>query len=110
MVAAACTERGENTSAQYIAQLRSGERTAPRLPLVEALADTFGVPVAYFCSDATGRLTADLLPLLVAMADPRIRSAVNSLDNIGTFLDALADPEIRAAVVQMSEERRIARK
>lgn len=105
LVAAACTERGETTSAQYIAQLRAGERTSPRLPLVEALADVFGVPVAYFCNDPAGRLTADLLPLLVAMSDPGVRAAINSGEDLGQLLTALGDPEIREAVKRMRAER-----
>lgn len=104
LVAAACTERGETTSAQYIAQLRAGERTAPRLPLVEALADVFAVPVAYFCNDPAGRMTSDLLPLLVALNEPGIREVINSED-FGQLLRALGDPEIRQVVKRMSAER-----
>lgn len=99
-VAEACGERGEPTSAQHLAQLRAGERTNPRLPLIEALADIFGVPVTYFFSDNLGHLTADLLPLLLAMVDPGVRAALTDPE-LPTTLKALSDPELRGELARL---------
>jgi transcriptional regulator with XRE-family HTH domain len=101
-VAEACGERGEPTSPQHLAQLRAGERTNPRLPLIEALADIFGVPVTYFFSDNLGHLTADLLPLLLAMVDPGVRAALTDPELPAT-LKLLSDPAVRAELAALAQ-------
>ena len=92
-VADECVARGQQVTKAYILHLKSGQRTEPRLTLVEALADVFRVPVAYFTADYAGRMTSDLLPLLVAMADPRARVLLTR-DDLGDVLAALAAPEL----------------
>lgn len=92
-VADECTARGQAVTKQYILHLKSGVRTEPRLNLVEALADVFRVPVSYFTADYAGRMTSDLLPLLVAMSDPRVRMLLTR-DDLPEVLEALASPEL----------------
>jgi transcriptional regulator with XRE-family HTH domain len=92
-VADECTARGQAVTKQYILHLKSGVRTEPRLNLVEALADVFRVPVSYFTADYTGRMTSDLLPLLVAMSDPRVRTLLTR-DDLPDVLEVLASPEL----------------
>lgn len=92
-VADECVARGQQVTKAYILHLKSGQRTEPRLTLVEALADVFRVPVAYFTADYAGRMTSDLLPLLVAMADPRARVLLTR-DDVGEVLAALIAPEL----------------
>lgn len=92
-VADECVARGQQVTKAYILHLKSGQRTEPRLTLVEALADVFRVPVAYFTADYAGRMTSDLLPLLVAMSDPRARELLTR-DDLGDVLAALTAPEL----------------
>lgn len=94
-VADECVARGQQVTKQYILHLKSGVRTEPRLNLVEALADVFGVPVAYFTADYAGRMTSDLLPVLVAMSEPRVR-AVLTREDAAEVLAALTDPALNA--------------
>ena len=92
-VAEECTARGVQTTRQYLAFLMTGQRDEPRLSLVEALADVFGVPAAYFTADYLGRVASDLLPLLAAMHDPNTRALITRPDLPETAA-ALADPEV----------------
>lgn len=96
-VADECTARGQAVTKQYILHLKSGVRTEPRLNLVEALGDVFRVPVSYFTADYAGRMTSDLLPILVAMSDPRVR-ALLTRDDLADVLGALADAELGALI------------
>ena len=68
------TSRGHDVSRQYLGDLITGRPGEPRCSLLEALADVFSVPVAYFSDDYLGRVTNDLLPLLVALQDPNVRA------------------------------------
>ena len=110
--------RGQDVSRQYLGYLMTGERDEPRLSLIEALADVFQVPVAYFTADYLGRVTTDLLPLLVVLRDANTTALLHRPDladvaealtqpEVGRFLDAhpLADviatlrtPEVQSAV------------
>lgn len=94
-VAEECTARGVQTTRQYLAFLMTGQRDEPRLSLVEALADVFGVPAAYFTADYLGRVASDLLPLLAAMHDPSTRALITRPDLTETAA-ALADPAVAA--------------
>jgi transcriptional regulator with XRE-family HTH domain len=69
-VATAIQDRGgPSISATYIWLLRKGERDNPTLKHLEALAEFFGVPPAYFFDDsATARIDAEL-EMLSAMRD-----------------------------------------
>ena len=82
--------RGVQTTRQYLACLMTGQRDEPRLSLVEALADVFGVPAAYFTADYLGRVASDLLPLLSAMHDPSTRALITRPD----LAAALAAPAV----------------
>lgn len=119
-VAAGCGERGVTTSAQYIAQLRAGERPAPRLALVAAIADTFGVPVVYFFDDRIGEFVYEYLPALLALTDPdsapiasrrdlpRLLAALAPLDgpDLPYLLAGLSDPDVRAAALAAGQGKR----
>lgn len=85
--------RGQDVSRQYLGYLLTGERDEPRLSLVEALADVFQVPVAYFTADYLGRVTSDLLPLLALLHDPHIKALLTRADLAETAA-VLADPEV----------------
>lgn len=73
-VAEAISARGGPTiSATYIWQLRKGLRDNPTKKHLEALADFFGVPPAYFFNDAAAvRIDAEL-DLLSALRDAPVR-------------------------------------
>ena len=73
-VADAIRERGGPTvSATYIWQLRSGRRDNPTKKHLEALADFFGVPPAYFFDDDTAARVNAELDLLVSLRDASVR-------------------------------------
>lgn len=72
--------RGHEVSRQYLGHLLTGERDNPPLRLLEVLGDVFNVPVAYFSDDYLGRVTNDLLPLLVAVQDPNVRALLDRTD------------------------------
>jgi ESX-1-secreted protein regulator len=60
-------------SASYLNQLRTGVKDNPTKRHIEALAEFFGVPVAYFFDDAaTARIDAEL-ELLAALRDTGVR-------------------------------------
>ncbi len=73
-VANALAEQGSAPiSATYIWQLRKGLRDNPTKRHLEALAQFFGVPPAYFFDDDAGRQIAAELDLLAAMRDVGVR-------------------------------------
>lgn len=72
--------RGVDTSRQYLGALMTGERGEPRISLVEAIADVFELPVSYFTGDYLGRVSSDLLPLLVALRDPHVAALLHRTD------------------------------
>src|SRR5207253_7194966 len=88
-VASAIRERGVTISHTYIWQLRKGLRDNPTKRHLEALAQFFGVPTAYFLDDDVAGLN-DQLELLSALRDGGVRSvalraaglSVQSLDAI----------------------------
>ncbi|WP_416972984.1 helix-turn-helix domain-containing protein [Streptomyces sp. 4F14] len=103
-VARACREAtGETFSATYLWQLRTGRRDNPTKRHLEALAQFFDVPVAYFFDDDQGAAIARELELLGALRDAKVRSvalrAVNlSPENVNTIsdmIDVLARRESR---------------
>lgn len=78
-VAAVCCGAGVAISQSYIWQLRKNKKTNPTLRHLQALADFFGVPAAYFFADeATDRVEGQLR-LLVAEQE-RWEKAVGSND------------------------------
>jgi transcriptional regulator with XRE-family HTH domain len=94
-VAAACrAATGESFSATYLWQLRTGRRDNPTKRHLEALAQFFHVPVAYFFDDDQGAAIAQELELLGALRDAEVRSialrAVNlSPESMGTISDLI---------------------
>lgn len=103
-VAKACREAtGESFSATYLWQLRTGRRDNPTKRHLEALAQFFQVPVAYFFDDERGAAIAKELELLGALRDAGVRSvalrAVNlspqGVDTISDMIDVIARRERR---------------
>jgi transcriptional regulator with XRE-family HTH domain len=92
-VARACREAtGETFSATYLWQLRTGRRDNPTKRHLEALAQFFQVPPAYFFDDEQGAKIAEELDLLAALRDAGVRNlalrAVNlSPDGLDTVID-----------------------
>lgn len=73
-VAAAIQEQGGPTiSGTYIWLLRRGRRDNPTKKHLEALANFFGVPPAYFFDDETAAQLAPQLRLLAALRDVSVR-------------------------------------
>ena len=92
-VAEALRERGGPTiSATYVWQLRKGIRDNPTKKHLEALADFFGVPPAYFFDDeAAARIQAEL-SLLAALRDASVRNvALRARGLSPQSLDAITD-------------------
>jgi transcriptional regulator with XRE-family HTH domain len=73
-VSAAIASRGGPTiSSSYLHMLRKGQRDNPTKKHLEALADFFGVPPAYFFDDdEAARISAEL-DLLIALRDLEVR-------------------------------------
>jgi transcriptional regulator with XRE-family HTH domain len=72
-VADACKARGTDISVAYVSLLRTGERTNPTLMHLQALANFFGVPAAYFFDDDAYHQT------LRRLAEQRAIAAVRDL-------------------------------
>jgi transcriptional regulator with XRE-family HTH domain len=60
-------------SAQYVWQLRTGERDNPTIQHLEALAGFFGVSLAYFFDDATSERVDAVLDLAFSLNDASVR-------------------------------------
>ena len=80
----------------------TAELAARRFGLLEALADVFAVPVAYFSDDYLGRVTNDLLPILVAAQDPTVRALLHRSD-LPDVAAVLASVEQSAPTPQLIE-------
>ncbi len=73
-VSSAIAKRGGPTiSSTYIYMLRRGQRDNPTKKHLEALADFFGVPPAYFFDDETAARVNAELDVLVALRDASVR-------------------------------------
>src|SRR5215211_801990 len=79
---------GPTISATYIWQLRKGLRDNPTKKHLEALADFFGVPPAYFFDKAAAARIDAELDLLVALRDSPVREL--ALRAFGLSSDSLA--------------------
>jgi transcriptional regulator with XRE-family HTH domain len=78
-VAAAISANGVTISQSYIWQLRKAKKDNPTLRHLQALADFFGVPAAYFFDDdVAGRVNDQLSALKAEQA--RLTKLVNSSD------------------------------
>ncbi len=72
-VARGIVARGGHISPAYIYMLRKGERDNPTKKHLEALADFFHVPVAYFFDEQAGRDWEEQLALVAAVKDEAVR-------------------------------------
>ncbi|MFF3488952.1 helix-turn-helix domain-containing protein [Streptomyces sp. NPDC002701] len=92
-VAAAIKERGGATiSATYLWQLRKGLRDNPTKRHLEALADFFDIPPAYFFDDAEAERIDAELALLAALRDASVRQiALRARGLSERSLDAIKD-------------------
>lgn len=94
-VARAVQARGGPTiSATYLWQLRKGLRDNPTKKHLEALADFFGVPPAYFFDDAAAARIDAELDLLAAMRDASVkrialRAAGLSPESLGAIAEMI---------------------
>ncbi len=85
--------RGQDVSRQYLGALMTGDRGEPRISLVEAIADVFGLPVAYFTGDYLGRAFAEALPVLLALRDPNV-AAMHRRADLHQVAAALASGDL----------------
>lgn len=82
---------GATISVGYLSELRRGQATNPRLDHLKALADYFGVDVAYFTDEERSAEIQSELRLLRAIRDQRIRAlALRAGELDSASLDALA--------------------
>ncbi|TCO62444.1 helix-turn-helix domain-containing protein [Actinocrispum wychmicini] len=78
-VASAITAKGVTISQSYIWQLRKAKKDNPTMRHLQALADFFGVPAAYFFDDdVAGRVNEQLAALKAEQA--RLTKLANSSD------------------------------
>ncbi|RKT19157.1 helix-turn-helix protein [Streptomyces sp. 1114.5] len=104
-VARACREAsGESFSATYLWQLRTGRRDNPTKRHLEALAQFFQVPPAYFFDDGLSEQIAEELALLGALRDAGVREVAlravtlspEGLGTISDMIEAIARREARS--------------
>lgn len=98
-VADAITEAGGPTvTSTYLYMLRTGRRENPSVPLMQALARFFNVPITFFLDDQVAADLAGQLELLAALRDSDVqRLALRSRD---------LSPESRAALTTMIDRLR----
>jgi transcriptional regulator with XRE-family HTH domain len=103
-VAAAIEEKGGPTiSGTYIWLLRRGQRDNPTKKHLEALADFFGVPAAYFFDEDAAAQLGPQLDLLAALRDASVREIAlrvaelspDSLEAIRGMIDQVRQLEAR---------------
>jgi transcriptional regulator with XRE-family HTH domain len=101
-VAKACRKAtGESFSATYLWQLRTGRRDNPTKRHLEALAQFFHVPVAYFFDEDESLAIAKELELLGALRDADVRSMAlravtlspEGISTINDMIDVIARRE-----------------
>lgn len=108
-VATACREAtGESFSATYLWQLRTGRRDNPTMRHLEALAQFFEVPVAYFFDDDQSSAIARELELLGVLRDAGVRNVAlraltlspEGIDTLNDMIDVLVRHEEKARTAQ----------
>lgn len=101
-VAASIREQGGPTvSGTYIWYLRRGERDNPTMKHIEALANFFGVPPAYFFDNAAAAKVDEELTLLNALRETGVETLAlrvaglssKSLDSIVDMVDRVRELE-----------------
>ena len=76
-------ETGREVSAQYLSQLRNGQRTEPSYSIIAAIATYFGVTPDYFrAPDDIARQTEEELRLLHALRDSDVRAIALCADGL----------------------------
>jgi transcriptional regulator with XRE-family HTH domain len=76
-------ETGRDVSAQYLSQLRNGQRTEPSFSIIAAIAAYFGVTPDYFrATEEAARGTEDELRVLHALRDSGVRSIALSAEGL----------------------------
>jgi transcriptional regulator with XRE-family HTH domain len=92
---------GPTISATYLWQLRKGKRDNPTKRHLEALAEFFGVPPAYFFDDTAAERVEAELGLLTALRDAPVRQialranglSAKSLETIAEMVDRVRELE-----------------
>jgi transcriptional regulator with XRE-family HTH domain len=106
VVARACREgSGVSFSTTYLWQLRTGRRDNPTKRHLEALAQFFRVPPAYFFDDEQGAEIGRQLELLGALRDAGVRDVAlravqlspEALGTVSDLIDVIARREAREA-------------
>jgi transcriptional regulator with XRE-family HTH domain len=107
-VAEAIRERqGIAISHTYIWQLRTGRRTNPTVAHLTALAQFFGVPVAYFLDDAEARRIDDQLNLLRTLRDAQVTEiALRAADVSASSREAIGEIVRKLWELENPDERR----
>jgi transcriptional regulator with XRE-family HTH domain len=101
VVKAIADSGGPTISKSHLAQLKNGERDNPTLRTLQAIADFFGVPVAYFSDDAVAEQIDAQLRLLASLRDTGVRNIAarlaglspGSIDLVGDMVDRLRELE-----------------
>ena len=94
VVDALAADGGPSISTTYLYMLRTGRRENPSIPLMQALAKYFNVPVAYFFDDDVAADLGGQLELLAALRDADVqrialRSQGLSEDSRKTLADVI---------------------
>jgi transcriptional regulator with XRE-family HTH domain len=98
-------EQGIPISHTYIWQLRTGRRNNPTVAHLTALAQFFGVPVAYFLDDAVAAKIDDQLELLGTLRDAQVTEiALRAADVSASSREAIG--EIVRKVWELERRRR----
>jgi transcriptional regulator with XRE-family HTH domain len=84
--------QGITISHTYIWQLRTGRRNNPTVAHLTALAQFFGVPVAYFLDDAVAAKIDDQLELLGTLRDAQVTEiALRTADVSASSREAIGE-------------------
>ena len=104
-VARGIVARGGNISPAYIYMLRKGQRDNPTKKHLEALADFFHVPVAYFFDEGLDRSWDKQLALAAAVKDDAVRLVAQRAAGLSpAALDAvLRIVEVARAIERLPE-------
>lgn len=114
---AAMAEQGHELSPGYLWTLRRGKRDNPTLKTIEALAQFFGVPAAYFLDDELAARVDNQLELLAKMRDvgaqnldlrsgelgPEAREALANMVEMASKTSAEMSPEARETFAKVLE-------
>jgi len=119
-VVSAMSKNGCSISTPYMSQLRAGVRTNPSAPVVNALAEVFGVPLDYFYNSnaiADLRDTEDIdetveadAAVVEGLLDERLRRLLTlSLGLSSRSVNLLTDLSSRLRLADLASRRRVER-